>query len=487
MSPQHPDEGMAGAARSARLRARGVPYMGDTQGHEDKDDSDDIDSVDGYSPPTSMRTKLLDSSRKLDAQLLTLRQERSAKRPAEEAGARESSSAPKRPKLIDRITSVPQPKPESSQSAHARPAAIEAEAVKETPVTITPSQQARTGSATVPPAPIDSREIKTESVQGPLDHRAPVQQRPSAECAPAPAVAEPIFPPLNARSTEFWYRDGNIIVNAEGTYFQLLLSRLERHCGYFERVSIDRAWTVVNGQKVVEVRDLKLQDFETFLKYLEIPMGHSVKDASKETAMSLLRASRVLACKVIGDLAEARVLGPWSSATVPTPGDGLAGRPYRETLEMFGVAQALNAPLVRKHTLYALLADDHFWSDVASHRAQVDISDADLLMLYRIRATMQEKWRVHVLAPPKPCQNSACLPDEETRSALWSGQMAKYATTEVRDPLRNVEGVKTAVRKLTNWCRVCVDERVRALENAGDLWWKELDQLLKIVVPGAQA
>ncbi len=203
--------------------------------------------------------------------------------------------------------------------------------------------------------------------------------------------------------------------------------------------------------------------------------------------MSLLRASRVLACKVIGDLAEARVLGPWSSASVPAPGDALAGRPYSEAIEMLGVAQALNAPLVRKHTLYALLADDDFWSDVASRRAGVDISDADLLMLYRTRVAIQEKWRVHVLAPPKPCQNSACLPDEETRSALWSGQMSKYATTEVRDPLRNVEGVKTAVRKLTNWCRACVDERVRALADAGDLWWKELDQLLKVVVPGAQA
>ncbi len=89
---------------------------------------------------------------------------------------------------------------------------------------------------------------------------------------PAPPAAYPEFPPSHKRSVEFWYRDGNIIVNAEGTYFQLFLSRLERHCGYFEHASIDRAWTVVNGQKVVEVHDLKVRDFETFLKYLEVPM-----------------------------------------------------------------------------------------------------------------------------------------------------------------------------------------------------------------------
>ncbi|TFK87257.1 hypothetical protein K466DRAFT_117484 [Polyporus arcularius HHB13444] len=341
------------------------------------------------------------------------------------------------------------------------------------------SQGVRAGDANV-----RSRGVQTEAEARPPavlpEHIPPLS---SAQAPPAPPAAAPAFPPSHERSVEFWYRDGNIIVNAEGTYFQLLLSRLERHCGYFERVSIDRAWTVVNGKKVVEVRDLKLRDFETFLEYLEIPMEHSVKDASKETAMELLRASRVLSCKVIGDLAEAQVFGPWSSASVPTPGDGLIGRSYREAVQMLRVAQRLNAPLVRKQVLYALLADDHFWSDVASHRAQVDISDADLLMLYRSRATMQEKWRVHVLACPKACQNSACLPDEGARSALWVGQMAQYATTEVRDPLRKIEGVRTAVRKLTNWCRGCVDDRARAMEDARDLWWKELDQLFGIAGP----
>ncbi|RDX52147.1 hypothetical protein OH76DRAFT_1480779 [Lentinus brumalis] len=376
--------------------------------------------------------------------------------------------------------SAPVPHPKPKRPAPAQSSAIDTEVVKETPVIaaeLASSQQVRTASAPMPPAPIESRKIKTESVS--LDRPAPVEQRLSAK----PALAQPIFPAPDVRSVEFWYVDGNIVVNVEGTYFKLLLSRLERHCGYFERVSNNRAWTVVSGQKVVEVRDLKLQDFETFLKYLEIPMEHSIKDASKETAMSLLRASRVLSCKVIGDLAEARILGPWSSVSVPMPGDGLGGRPYREAIEMLGVVQGLKAPLVRKQVLYALLANDHFWSDVASRRADVDISDADLLMLYRTRAAMQEKWRVHVLAPPKACHTTQCLPNEGARSALWAGQMAQYATTEVRDPLRKIEGVRTAVRKLTNWCRGCVDDRARVMEDARDLWWKELDQLFGIAGP----
>ncbi len=95
----------------------------------------------------------------------------------------------------------------------------------------------------------------------------------SAERHVEPLAVHTVFPPRNARSVEFWYPDGNIIISTGGTYFKLLLSRLSRHCGYFERIANDRARTMpVGGQRVVEVRDLELQDFNTFLRYLEIPM-----------------------------------------------------------------------------------------------------------------------------------------------------------------------------------------------------------------------
>lgn len=97
--------------------------------------------------------------------------------------------------------------------------------------------------------------------------RATYAKAPAFARRPKPRV-EPIFPPLDARSTEFWYPDGNIVANVEGTYFRLLQSRLERHCGYFT----NPLWSTINGQKVVEVQDIKLHDFEMFLRYLEVPM-----------------------------------------------------------------------------------------------------------------------------------------------------------------------------------------------------------------------
>ena len=113
------------------------------------------------------------------------------------------------------------------------------------------------------------------------------------------------------------------------------------------------------------------------------------------------------------------------------------------------------------------------------------ISDADLLLLYRARAILQEKWRVLALTPPEPCQAEGCLRDEGPRNALWWGQMATYATTEVRDPLRSVEDVRTAVKDLNMWCRACVDERALAWAAAREAWWTELDQLLGVAVPEA--
>ncbi|RPD60480.1 hypothetical protein L226DRAFT_386814 [Lentinus tigrinus ALCF2SS1-7] len=296
------------------------------------------------------------------------------------------------------------------------------------------------------------------------------------------------FPPLSSRSTEFWCWDGNVIVKVEDTYFRLFMSRLERHCGLFKRVFAERSWVIVTGQKVVGVPNLKVQDFETFLKYLEIPMENSVKDASKDTAMSLLRASRVVSCRVLAKLAEQRLLGPWASADIPSPEDGLDGRPYREAIEMLGLSRELNAPLAQKQALYSLLANEQFWSDVASQRAEVDLSDTDILLLYRARATIQEKWRILALTPPsEPCLLDVCLRDESARNALWWGQTAKYTKTEVRDPLRSAVNVKTAIPEMGHWCRACLEERVRAWDNARNLWWSDLDQLLGIAVPEGHA
>ncbi|RPD60478.1 hypothetical protein L226DRAFT_612053 [Lentinus tigrinus ALCF2SS1-7] len=369
-------------------------------------------------------------------------------------------------------------------------AAVAASGAAPLPVLQPKSQAAPDFSAPAHSAPAEPQIVELNPVSTPFapapasGHGAPVQERSSAKLAPAQSAALPAFPPLSARSREFWYRDGNIVVKVEGMYFNLLQSRLERHCGLFERVFAERSWTTVSGRKVVEVNDLKLQDFETFLNYLEIPMEHSIMTASMDTVMSLLRASSAVSCKVLGRLAEQRAFGPWTSTEIPAPGDKLTGRPYREAIKMLSLSRELKVSLAQKQALYSLLADEQFWSDIASQRAEVDLSDKDILLLYRARVTIQEKWRILALTPPsEPCQLDVCVRAEGARNALWWGQMAEYTKAEVRDPLRSALNVKTAVPEMGHWCRACLEERRRAWDNARNLWWSDLDQLLDIALP----
>ena len=112
----------------------------------------------------------------------------------------------------------------------------------------------------------------------------------------------------------------------------------------------------------------------------------------------------------------------------------------------------------------------------------------NLLVLYHARAVLQERWRVMALVPPKPCQDERCPREEEGRNAIWCGQMARYyASTEVRDPLRSIAGVRTTIQALQIWCKACKDDRVVAWAAAREAWWTELDQLFGIAGPEAQA
>ncbi|KAI0692583.1 hypothetical protein C8T65DRAFT_745087 [Cerioporus squamosus] len=296
----------------------------------------------------------------------------------------------------------------------------------------------------------------------------PIYDTPSA-----PAPAEPLFPPEDARSEELWYPDGNVIVKVEGTYFKLFQSRLQRHCEYFKRIFEDGV------AAVVDVQDVTLQDFETLLRYLEIP-GY---DAPYEAAVSLLRAAHVLGCKLISNLAEKRVVGPWSSTAPPSDDDNLADRPYQEGIELLSLARELGLPhAVRKQALYALLASDVLWSDVEDpkRRAAVDISDCDLLLLYRARSAMQEKWRRQYLAPPSMCHTEGCCEDrdEDARRVRWYGEFAAVTVEEARDPLRAADRMQQYVRTLTGWCQSCIEDRADAWREVRTVWWEELDKLL---------
>ena len=179
----------------------------------------------------------------------------------------------------------PRPQDDPSRSILVRPAFVHSQTKDKgeagASTTLASNQQptphaADSDHALGQPVSFKSQPVNIELSQSQPAQRAPVAtliaQGSSFIQVQAPPAAQVVFPPINSRSAEFWYPDGNIIVQVEGAYFNLLQSRLQRHCEYFKHVFENRDWTNTHGQKVVELRQLKLQDFVLFLKYLEIPM-----------------------------------------------------------------------------------------------------------------------------------------------------------------------------------------------------------------------
>ena len=101
------------------------------------------------------------------------------------------------------------------------------------------------------------------------------------------------------RDPRFWYPDGNVVIEVEGTHFKLLRSRLMQQSYFFRDLfssdtsrqpqpssvlsytpsaesvraacpeEIDKE---IDGCVVYEITIISLQDFKTFLEYHEYPM-----------------------------------------------------------------------------------------------------------------------------------------------------------------------------------------------------------------------
>ncbi|KAI0752329.1 hypothetical protein C8Q80DRAFT_1117803 [Daedaleopsis nitida] len=303
--------------------------------------------------------------------------------------------------------------------------------------------------------------------------------RQTMSTAQCPSDTIPVAPP----SAEFWYRDGNLIIKVESTYFKLTRSRLERHCGYFARLFNDdetpqAAQQRAEGCPVYTLAGLSLRDFSAFIRYLELP-GESILSASNNVVVSLLAASHFLSCKLIFDLAERHLVGSWCSVLSPTAADSPPAS-YHAAVDILSLAHCFKLTTPVKRVLYELVANDAFWTDVAGpDHDLVDVSDAELLRLHHARAGLQEKWRVQVLTPPAPCEG--CPGTSENRKIAWAGEFSEMAMLETRDILRAIDGVQERIRGLKGmWCEVCVDSQVSLWDKVRGERWTQLDSILML-------
>ena len=141
--------------------------------------------------------------------------------------------------------------------------------------------------------------------------------------------------------------------------------------------------------------------------------------------------------------------------------------------------------------MYEVTADEAFWTDVSgAKRGDVDVSDAELVVLHRTRAALQERWRTQVLMPPGPCGGTpGCAADREDARGAWWAEFATYAIAETRDPFRRIEAVQDHIRGLrgkARWCDECIANQICGWDAARNVWWKELDVLLENASTGAR-
>ncbi len=172
-------------------------------------------------------------------------------------------------------TSVPSPIDKSSDSessvidvlvdSDSRPSSVnKSESLEVAPSAVDNSTQPAVESA-VPDGP------KQSSTNAPVGLEPPPSYSAPDSCSSLHCI------PVNLRSSEFFYPDGNVIIKVQDVYFKLFRSRLTRHCLYcktrFEGNS-DSAppQEVFDGCSVYTMSEVAILEFETFLRFLEFPM-----------------------------------------------------------------------------------------------------------------------------------------------------------------------------------------------------------------------
>ncbi|PIL28419.1 hypothetical protein GSI_08453 [Ganoderma sinense ZZ0214-1] len=317
-----------------------------------------------------------------------------------------------------------------------------------------------------------------------------------------PVEIPKLFP---ERDAEFWYTDGNVVIQAEMLFFKLHRSRLSKHCTYFKKLfaASETGSTLSNkGDMLNECPVHRLpatvsaKAFKLFLTALETPLAFVKEQPSEADAYTLLKTSYALLCSAIFNLAKYRLAQIWDSTAVPSEGTGLS---YKYAVPKIALFRDLGIPEFLKRAYYEALTDREFWRALSKDRGYVPtLSDMGLHVLYEARYALQRRWRDFVVVPPRTCKDgiSTCArpskvvhyPAACTRHTssvhrpYWLGFVVQNGQLEAGagDPVRyNMVKTWRPVLEL-EWCGSCLDEWEKAWLEKRKEWWLLLDKLLKL-------
>ncbi len=217
---------------------------------------------------------------------------------------------------------------------------------------------------------------------------------------------------------------------------------------------------------------------------------HNIAPCSQNEAISLLRVATKLRCGAVQKVAKHRLRTLWP---LTAPGNVRKKKNLHEATTIIAIACELDLPEVLKRAFYEVIRNPSFWDLLVTKRANVKLSDADMLNLYHVRHVLQQEWRALVLTPPSP--GSTCLAPQEKlrcsnasrarRAGHWRSHFVETGDLEkgAADPVCYVDAILEGPffkKPDGTWCSECLAERKAAWEGSKVRWWGLLDRLLNI-------
>ncbi|RDX52151.1 hypothetical protein OH76DRAFT_1554335 [Lentinus brumalis] len=334
-------------------------------------------------------------------------------------------------------------------------------------------------------AVVDTKRTKTDKPAGPSTPRQD-SQKPKSKCA------------------AFWYEDGNVVIVVEETAFKLYKARLSKFSTYFEAMFANDAEQnrpTMEGCPVYRAEGVAVSDFKQFLEALETPFVFVSKPPSQDTAIAILRASQQLGCQTTRSFAVERLRAIWPNDKPRLPG---GSRAFEDAIKIMQVSRDCQVPQLRKRAFYELVRSAPFWTTLRENRQAVGLPDSDIVALLSARAELQNLFMVLILEPPQgreaecpglqaakqggdPKTAKLCAPRIQKgwgRKANWVMNMYENGDLMVgkTDPLGHLQNLLTERLKVVanaGWCSSCLQERVKAWQDAQGKWWGMLDDWLK--------
>ncbi|KAF7979773.1 hypothetical protein HWV62_40800 [Athelia sp. TMB] len=339
------------------------------------------------------------------------------------------------------------------------------------------------------------------ALAAPLNPSSKSKGKRKADLVPSPpAKRTKSRHPHPVKHDDFWYLDGNIIIQVDNTRFRLHRSRLALQSEYFAELfdrkdgDIDPGPEIVDGHPLYVVSGVSADDFATMLRALDNAITYHFEPPGYSDVASILRVATTFSFTNFRTWAVRHLESIWSEDL-----ENLSADRIPNAIETVRLGREYDTPGALKRALYELLRTGGLGhSDVAQNHdgsRPVAVSPADTARLIHAREKLSEAWMHTVTSATREfsCPNApsagtattvACA-SPASKSASWSKFV--YESGLLQDYMYDVlSGLKILLdhdwKGQDGFCDDCVQMRRDAWQKQRVKLWDTLDIYLAIPV-----